>query len=159
MHWMGGMGVLILTIALLPSLGGRTLHLMKAESPGPLVSKLVPKTSQSSKILYGIYCGLTLIQIICLKLTGMPWFDSVVHSFATAGTGGFSTRNPSIGAYESPAAEVIITLFMLVFSINFALYFLLLCGKVRQVFQSDEFRFFLFIVAVEHSAHHPEPLA
>ena len=146
-HWLGGMGVLILTIALLPSLGSRTLHLMKAESPGPVVSKLVPKTSQSSKILYGIYCGLTLIQIICLKLTGMPWFDSVVNSFATAGTGGFSVKNASIGAYGSPAAEIIITIFMLLFSVNFALYFLLLCGKVRQVFQSDEFRFFLFIVA------------
>ena len=100
-HWLGGMGVLILTIALLPSLGSRTLHLMKAESPGPVVSKLVPKTSQSSKILYGIYCGLTLIQIICLKLTGMPWFDSVVNSFATAGTGGFSVKTPPSGPTEA----------------------------------------------------------
>ena len=124
MHWMGGMGVLILTIALLPSLGGRTLHVMRAESPGPIVSKLVPKTSQSSKILYGIYCALTLLEVFCLRIAGMPWYDSLVHSFATAGTGGFSTRNLSIAAYESPAIEVIITLFMLVFSINFALYFL-----------------------------------
>ena len=110
MHWMGGMGVLILTIALLPSLGGRTLHVMRAESPGPIVSKLVPKTSQSSKILYGIYCALTLLEVFCLRIAGMPWYDSLVHSFATAGTGGFSTRNLSIAAYESPAIEVIITL-------------------------------------------------
>lgn len=103
MHWMGGMGVLILTIALLPSLGGRTLHVMRAESPGPIVSKLVPKTSQSSKILYGIYCALTLLEVFCLRIAGMPWYDSLVHSFATAGTGGFSTRNLSIAAYESPA--------------------------------------------------------
>ena len=146
MHWMGGMGVLILTIALLPSLGGRTLHVMRAESPGPIVSKLVPKTSQSSKILYGIYCALTLLEVFCLRIAGMPWYDSLVHSFATAGTGGFSTRNLSIAAYESPAIEVIITLFMLIFSINFALYFLLLCGKVHQALRSDELRFFLAVV-------------
>ena len=78
-HWMGGMGVLILAIALLPGLGARTLHLMKAESPGPVVSKLVPKTSQSSKILYGIYCALTAIEVLCLRLTGMPWFDCLVN--------------------------------------------------------------------------------
>ena len=145
-HWLGGMGVLILTIALLPSLGARTLHLMKAESPGPVVSKLVPKSSQSSKILYGIYCALTAIEVIILRITGMPWYDSIVHSFATAGTGGFSTRNLSIAAYGSPAIEIIITIFMLLFSVNFSLYFLLLCGKVKQVLKSDELRFFLIIV-------------
>lgn len=147
-HWLGGMGVLILAIALLPSLGGRTLHVMKAESPGPVVSKLVPKASQSSKILYGIYCGLTCIEILCLRVAGMPWYDSIVHSFATAGTGGFSTRNLSIAAYQSPAIEIIVTVFMLLFSVNFALYFLLLCGKVRQVLHSDELRFFLGVVSV-----------
>ncbi|WP_297233291.1 TrkH family potassium uptake protein [uncultured Flavonifractor sp.] len=145
-HWLGGMGVLILTIALLPSLGARTLHLMKAESPGPVVSKLVPKSSQSSKILYGIYCGLTAIEVIALRIAGMPWYDSIVHSFATAGTGGFSTRNISVAAYGSPAIEIIITIFMLLFSVNFSLYFLLLCGKVKQVLQSDELRFFLIVV-------------
>lgn len=147
-HWLGGMGVLILAIALLPGLGSRTLHLMKAESPGPVVSKLVPKTSQSSKILYGIYCGLTLVQVVFLKLAGMPWYDSIVHAFATAGTGGFSTRNLSVAAYQSPAIEIIITVFMLLFSVNFAIYFLILCGKARQAFKSDELRFFLLVVAV-----------
>jgi len=146
-HWLGGMGVLVLAIALLPSLGSRTLHLMKAESPGPIVSKLVPKTSQSSKILYGIYCGLTAAQIICLRIAGMPLFDSVVNSFATAGTGGFAIKNASIGAYGSPAIEIIITVFMLLFSVNFAAYFLILCGKWKQAFQSDELRFFLCVVA------------
>ena len=145
-HWLGGMGVLILTIALLPSLGSRTLHLMKAESPGPVVSKLVPKSSQSSKILYGIYCGMTAIEVIALRIAGMPWYDCIVHSFATAGTGGFSTRNLSIAAYNSPAIEIIITIFMLLFSVNFSLYFLLLCGKVKQVLKSDELRFFLIVV-------------
>jgi len=145
-HWLGGMGVLILAIALLPSMGSRPLNLMKAESPGPVVSKLVPKASQSSKILYGIYCALTLIQVLCLRAAGMPWYDSVVHSFATAGTGGFSTRNLSVAAYRSPSIEIIITVFMLLFSINFAFYFFLLSRKVKHAFQSDELRFFLIVV-------------
>ncbi|WP_297210088.1 TrkH family potassium uptake protein [uncultured Flavonifractor sp.] len=145
-HWLGGMGVLILAIALLPSLGSRTLHLMKAESPGPVVSKLVPKSSQSSKILYAIYCGLTILEILILRIAGMPWYDSIVHSFGTAGTGGFSVKNLSIGSYGSPAFEVIITIFMLLFSVNFAFYFLLLQGKIKQAFRSDELRFFLVVV-------------
>ena len=147
MHWMGGMGVLILTIALLPSLGGRTLHVMRAESPGPIVSKLVPKTSQSSKILYGIYCALTLLEVFCLRIAGMPWYDSLVHSFATAGTGGFSNRNLSVGAYGNPTAEIIIAIFALLFSLNFGLYFLLLQRRFKEALKSDEARFFLLLVA------------
>ena len=147
MHWLGGMGVLVLTIALLPSLGGRTVHLMKAESPGPIVSKLVPKASQSSKILYGIYCGMTIVEIFVLRLVGMPWFDSVVNSFAIAGTGGFAIKNISIAAYGSPAIEIACTVFMLLFSVNFSVYFLILCGKIRQALRSDELRFFLIVVA------------
>ena len=141
-HWLGGMGVLVLAIALLPSLGARTLHVMKAESPGPVVSKLVPKTSQSSKILYGIYFALTVVEVLLLRLVGMSWFDAITHSFATAGTGGFSTRNLSVGAFGSPAIEIIIGVFMLLFSVNFAMYFLVLCGKWRQALKSDELRFF-----------------
>ena len=147
-HWLGGMGVLVLAIALLPSLGARTLHVMRAESPGPVVSKLVPKASQSSKILYGIYCAITLMEVLCLRIAGMPWYDSITHSFATAGTGGFSVRNLSIASYQSAAIEVIVIIFTLLFSINFALYFLLLSGKVRQVFHSDELRFFLGTVVL-----------
>ena len=147
-HWLGGMGVLVLAIALLPSLGARTLHVMRAESPGPVVSKLVPKASQSSKILYGIYCAITLMEVLCLRIAGMPWYDSITHSFATAGTGGFSVRNLSIASYQSAAIEVIVIIFTLLFSINFGLYFLLLSGKVRQVFHSDELRFFLGTVVL-----------
>lgn len=146
-HWLGGMGVLVLAIALLPSLGARTLHIMKAESPGPVVSKLVPKTSQSSQILYTIYFVLTVLETVILRIAGMDWFDAVNHAFATAGTGGFSTRNLSVGAFASPAIEIIIGIFMLLFSLNFACYFLLLCGKGRQVLQSDELRFFCGVVA------------
>jgi trk system potassium uptake protein TrkH len=147
-HWLGGMGVLVLTIALLPSLGARTSFLTRAESPGPVKSKLVPKTSQSSKILYSIYLVLTVLQILCLRIAGMGFYDAVVHAFATAGTGGFSTRNLSIAAYNSAAIEIIVTVFMLLFAINFSMYFLLLCGKWRRVLQSDELRFFLIVVAL-----------
>ena len=146
MHWLGGMGVLVLAIALLPDMGARTLQLMKAESPGPVVSKLAPKSRQSSKILYTIYFGMTIVEILVLRLVGMPWYDSVVNSFAIAGTGGFSVRNLSIGAYGSPAIEIACTVFMLLFSVNFALYFLVLCGKVKQALRSDELRFFLAVV-------------
>lgn len=147
-HWLGGMGILVLTIALLPSLGARTLHVMKAESPGPIISKLVPRSSQTSKILYTIYFGLTAIMVLCLLVAGMPLYDALVNSFATAGTGGFSVLNISIGGYHNPVFEVIIGVFMLLFSVNFALYFLILCGKVRQALKSDELRFFLIVVAL-----------
>lgn len=147
-HWLGGMGVLVLTIALLPSLGARSAFLMQAESPGPVKSKLVPKTAQSSKILYSIYLALTVIQILCLKIAGMPLYDSVVTSFATAGTGGFAVRNLSIASYASPVFEVIIIIFMVLFSLNFTFYFLLLCGKWKQALKSDEIRFFICVVLI-----------
>ena len=147
-HWLGGMGVLILTTALLPFLGINSTHLIRAESPGPVKSKLVPRASQSSKILYAIYLGLTIIQVLCLRIAGMPLYDSFIHAFGTAGTGGFSNRNLSVGAYGNPTFEIIITIFMLLFSINFALYFLILTGKVKQALKSDELRFFLAVTTL-----------
>ena len=149
-HWVGGMGVLVFLLAIVPS-GERgkgfTMHLLRAESPGPSVGKLVPRMRKTAAILYILYVILTVANIVFLLLGGMPAFEAVCNAFGTAGTGGFSTRNLSIAAYESPAIEVIITLFMLIFSINFALYFLLLCGKVHQALRSDELRFFLAVVA------------
>ena len=147
-HWLGGMGVLILTTPLLPFLGINSTHLIRAESPGPVKSKLVPRASQSSKILYTIYLGLTAIQVLCLRIAGMPLYDSLIHAFGTAGTGGFSNRNLSVGAYGNPAFEIIITIFMLLFSINFALYFLVLTGKLKQALKSDELRFFLAVTTL-----------
>ncbi len=147
-HWLGGMGVLILTTALLPVLGISSNFLIRAESPGPVKSKLVPRASQSSKILYGIYLALTAAEAVVLKIAGMGWFDAVTHAFATAGTGGFSTKNASIAAFNSPAIEMVCTLFMLLFSINFAVYFLIITGKARQALKSDELRFFLGMVAI-----------
>lgn len=147
-HWLGGMGVLVFTAALLPSLGISSNHLIRAESPGPVKSKLVPRASQSSKILYTIYLVLTIIQAIILRIAGMPWFDAVVHAFGTAGTGGFGIKNNSVAFYQSPAIEIIITIFLILFSINFTVYFLILTGKIKQALASDELRFFLGVVAV-----------
>jgi trk system potassium uptake protein TrkH len=151
-HWLGGMGVLILTTALLPSLGISSNYLIRAESPGPVTSKLVPKASDSSKILYSIYLGLTLVETFVLRIVGMNWYDAVIHAMSTAGTGGFSIKNLSIGSYGSPAIEVVITIFMLLFSINFAVYFLMLCGKWKNIMKSDELRFFLGMVVLSTGA-------
>lgn len=145
-HWLGGMGVLVLATAIVPKLGIRSHYLTQAETPGPVFSKLVPKQSQTSKILYAMYCVLTLLEVLCLKLAGMPLYDALIHSFSTAGTGGFSNRNASVGAYGSVAIDVIITVFMLLFSINFAVYFLILTKKWREALVSDELRFFLAVV-------------
>ena len=124
-HWLGGMGILVLATALLPSMGVRSHYLAQAESPGPVFSKLVPKQSQTSKILYSIYCVMTAVEVALLKLAGMPFYDALVHAFSTAGTGGFSNRAASVGAYDSAVIDVIIGVFCLLFSINFSLYFLM----------------------------------
>lgn len=147
-QWLGGMGVLVLTAALLPSLGINSNFLIRAESPGPVKSKLVPRASQSSKILYTIYLVLTLVQMIALRIAGLSWFDAIVHALTTAGTGGFSTRNASIGAFSNPAVEIILIVFMLLFSLNFAVYFLLLTRRFKQILKSDELRFFLLIAVL-----------
>ena len=147
-HWLGGMGVLVLATALLPSMGIRSQYLAQAESPGPVFSKLVPKQSQTSKILYSIYCVMTAVEVALLKLAGMPFYDALVHAFSTAGTGGFSNRAASVGAYNSVVIDVIISVFMLLFSINFGLYFLVLQKRLREALRSDELRFFLLVVAL-----------
>lgn len=146
--WLGGMGVLIFTLALLPKTGERTQSLVRAESPGPVTSKLVPRTSNSSKILYTIYLVLTMLEVLCLSLAGMPLYDSVVHSFATICTGGFSVRNLSIGAYGSAPIEIIVTIFMLLSALNFTVFFLMITKRLSSIFKSDELRLFLVIVAV-----------
>lgn len=146
-HWMGGMGVLVLLTALLPSLGIRSHYLTQAETPGPVFSKLVPKQSQTSKILYTIYFAMTSLEVVLLKLAGMPLYDAFIHAFSTAGTGGFSNRNASVGAYGSPVIEMIIAVFALLFSVNFSVYFLVLHRRLKEALKSDELRFFLGVVA------------
>ena len=146
--WIGGMGVLIFTLAFLPKVGGRAQVLVQAESTGPVSSKLVPKTAQSSKILYLIYIGMTLAELGALLLAGMPLYDAATTTFATVCTGGFSVMNASMAAYGLPACEIIVIVFMLLCSLNFAVFFLILTGRGRQVLGSDELRCFLGVVAV-----------
>ena len=144
-HWIGGMGVLVFLAAILPMAGGSTMHLVRAESPGPSVSKLVPKVQSTAKILYSIYIVLTLLEIGLLLLGGMNFFDSVTTSFGTAGTGGFGIHNDSIAGF-SPYCQVVIIVFMLIFGVDFALYHLLLLRKIRPFFQSAEFKTYVGIV-------------
>ena len=137
-HWIGGMGILIFTLALLPRLSGRTAHLARAESPGPTFSKLMPKMSDTAKVLYGIYMALTFLLAICLLLAGMGPYDALIHAFSTAGTGGFSSYNASIGAFNNPLIEWIIGIFMALFGVNFAVYFHLLRRETGQALRSEE---------------------
>ena len=147
-HWVGGMGVLVFVMAVLPMSDGHGMHLMRAEVPGPSVGKLVSRMSESAKILYGIYTALTVIEIVILLLGGMPFFDSCVHAFGSAGTGGFSNRNLSVGAYNNPFFDVVIGTFMLLFSINFNLYYYLLMRRFAEVWKSETLWTFLGIVAL-----------
>ena len=145
-HWIGGMGVLVLTLALLPKLTGRTSHLVRAESPGPSLSKLVPKTGTTAKILYKIYILLTLLEFVCLLLCGLNPYDAAVHAFATAGTGGFSNYGKSIAAFQSVPVDIVITVFMFMFGVNFALYYRFLIGERFKAFWKDEeFRWYFLI--------------
>ena len=147
-HWIGGMGVLVFMLAILPSAGGEAIHLMRAEVPGPTKGKLVPKMRQTALILYGIYIALTCLQIVILLLFKMPLYDAIVNSFATAGTGGFSVLNNSIAGYQSPAIEWVIGIFMLLFGINFNLFFFILVGKIKDVIKSEELRTYAVIVGL-----------
>lgn len=146
-HWIGGMGVLVFLLAILPSSGGQTIHLLRAEVPGPTKGKLVPKLRQTALILYGIYIAMTIVEMLALLCTGMPFYDSIVNAFGTAGTGGFAVLNDSIAGYHNPAAEWIIAVFMLLFSLNFNMYYFLLVRRVRDVAKNGELRGYLLICA------------
>ena len=145
-HWVGGMGVLVFTVALLPKLSGRTAHLARAESPGPTFSKLLPRMSDTAKLLYALYFVLSALQFVCLLLAGMNIYDALIHTFSTAGTGGFSNYNASIAAFNSPLIEWIIAIFMLLFGVNFAMYFYLLRRDFLSIRHSDELWTYLGIV-------------
>ena len=146
-HWIGGMGILVFVIAIMPKTESTSMHVMRAEVPGPTVGKLVSKLRASARILYGIYCVLTLAQIILLFAGGMPLFDSIVNSFATAGTGGFCVLNNSIEGYHSLYSEMVIAVFMLIFGVNFNLYYMILIKQGKQALKSEELRWYLGIVA------------
>ena len=146
-HWVGGMGVLVFTMAVLPVSDGRAMHLMRAESPGPSVGKISSKIRDTAKILYAMYLVLTVVQTILLRLVGLPWYDALITAFGAAGTGGFSNRAASIGAYGSPAVEMITAVFMVLFGINFNVYFFLLIRHFKEAFACEEMRVYLGVIA------------
>ena len=144
-HWLGGMGIIVFLIALLPLFGGSNLYLIKAESPGPSVSKLVPKVKSTAKILYSIYLSFTVIEIILLLIGKMSVFDALTTTFGTAGTGGFGVKNSSMADY-SPYIQNVVTVFMLIFGVDFSIYYLLLVKKFSSAVKSTELRTYLGIV-------------
>lgn len=145
-HWIGGMGVLVFVLAVLPLAGGYNMHIMRAESPGPAVGKLVPKVRSTAKILYVIYFGMTILEMILLLIGGMPLFDAMTTSFGTAGTGGFGIKNSSIAFYDSYYLQGVITIFMILFGINFNVYYLFLIKKPKDAFRSEEARAYLGLI-------------
>lgn len=146
-HWVGGMGVLVFVLAIMPMNEERSLHLMRAEVPGPVVGKLVPRIRDTAKILYAVYAGMTATLTILLLLGGVPLFDSLCYAFGTAGTGGFATTNAGIGMYQSAYLEVVVSIFMILFGVNFNLYYFILIGKAKDAFKSEELHVYLGIVA------------
>lgn len=144
-HWIGGMGILVLVMAIVPTDSGRSIHIIRAEMPGPIVGKLVPKLKTTAKILYSIYISLTVLQVVLLCFGGMNLFESLVHSFGTAGTGGFGVRGDSIASY-SPYIQWVITIFMLIFGINFNIYYLIIIKRIRSAFKSEELWCYIGIV-------------
>ncbi|MDD6095535.1 MAG: TrkH family potassium uptake protein [Clostridia bacterium] len=146
-HWLGGMGVLVFIMAIVPNVSDRSIHIIRAEMPGPIVGKLVPKVKDTAKLLYLIYVVLTLVETVLLMAGGMNLFEGLVHSFGTAGTGGFGIKSTGIGGY-SPYIQWVITVFMILFGVNFNLYYLLLIRKFRTVAKNRELWTYLSVIAV-----------
>ena len=148
MHWLGGMGIVALTVALFPLLGVGGFRLIKSETTGPNKGKVTAKITQTAKILWFIYFGLTCLQLVLLLFAGMGFFEALCHTFATLGTGGFSTRGASVGAFASPAVDIICSVFMLLAGVNFSLYFMLFTGHIRDIITNSEFKAYLKIIFV-----------
>ena len=151
-HWIGGMGVLVFVMALIPSEGGRNIHLLRAEVPGPTKGKLVPRLRHTALILYSIYFVLTVIELIVLLIAKLPFYDALITSFSTAGTGGFGVLNDSIAGYHSPAVEWIVAIFMLLFGVNFNIFFFILLGKFKNVFKNSELLTYLLLAIAATTA-------
>ena len=147
-HWIGGMGVLVFVMAIMPLGGNRSMHLLRAESPGPDVGKLAPKMRSTAMILYGIYILITALQTILLLLGGMPLYDSLITTFGTVGTGGFSCKTASIAAYDSAYVDGVVTVFMIMCGVNFNLYYQLLMRQTKPLLKSEELRCYLGIQLV-----------
>ena len=146
-HWAGGMGVLVLSLAIMPRMGARSIHLMRAESPGPSPGKMVPRIGTNSKILCTIYLALTFMMLVVLMACGLDWYEAITHTFATAGTGGFSMFADSIAHYDTHI-QTIIGVFCMLFGVNFALYYALIRGEFKTVLKNSEFRLYIMIIAV-----------
>ncbi|MBN1548013.1 MAG: TrkH family potassium uptake protein [Syntrophaceae bacterium] len=146
-QWLGGMGIIVLSIAILPFLGIGGMELYKAETPSPVVDKLTPRISDTAKALWKIYVIMTLAQIVLLLFGGMPLYDSVCHTFTTMSTGGFSPKNASVGHYKSVYIDMVILIFMFLAGMNFSLHYKLVRGRSRQFFRDPEFRAYCFILA------------
>lgn len=146
-HWIGGMGVLVLIMAVLPTGDEHSMHIMRAEVPGPTVGKLVPRARETARILYFIYGALTIIETVLLMLGGMSFYDALLHAFATAGTGGFSTRAASIAAFNSLYIEMVIAFFLVLFGINFNLYYFVIIGQVKEALKSEELHCYFALIA------------
>ena len=141
-HWAGGMGVLVLSLALIPKMGARSIHLMRAESPGPSTDKLVPRVANNAKILYEIYVALSIFMVAALLFCGLDWYVSLVHMFGAAGTGGFGVYGDSIGHFNSVSVDVVIGVFMALFGVNFSIYYYLIHRNWRAAFGNSELRWY-----------------
>jgi trk system potassium uptake protein len=147
-HWLGGMGIVVLAVAILPVLGIGGLQLLKAEAPGPTVDKITPRISETAKVLWMIYLGMTIAQTLLLRLAGMSYFDALTHTFGTLATGGFSPRNDSVGAFNSAHIDAIITIFMVLAGINFTIHYRFLTGRTKNILKNTELKAYLLILAV-----------
>lgn len=147
-HWIGGMGVVVFVLAILPQKDTRSMHIMRAEIPGPIVGKLLSKTTATARILYLLYTAFTLIEAFILYIGKVPLFDSITLAFSTAGTGGFAIKNASVAAYNSLYVEIVLSLFMIIFGINFNLFYLIFVRQIKRVLKSEELWVYLSIIAV-----------
>lgn len=147
-HWIGGMGILVFTVAILPTIGVGGFQIFKAESPGPVADKIVPRIKDTAKILYMTYITISILEIALLMLGGMTLYEACIHTFGTVGTGGFSSRNASVGAFNSTYIHIVISIFMIMSGINFSLYFALYKGKFKDVIKNEELRLYLGVIFV-----------
>ncbi len=157
-QWLGGMGIILFTIAILPLLGIGGMQLFKAEVPGPVADKVQPRLANTARSLWGVYVALTAVEWVLLRIAGLDTFEALCHSFTTLATGGFSTRNASVGEFGSAAVEWIVIVFMLAAGINFVLHYRILVGRGREVLRDAELRYFLGVVVGFHGLlhlHHP----
>ena len=145
-HWLGGMGIIVMSLAILPMLGVGGMQLFKAEVPGPTADRLKPRIQDTAKLLWGVYVLLTAAETVLLMLGGMNFYEALCHAFATLATGGFSTRNASVGAYDSAYIDWVVTIFMVLAGVNFSLHYHALRGRIREYFRNEEFRFYLALV-------------